>query len=378
MVTDVNKTQILTSKWLLCFALAFAVLYANISSGQQPLQVMPASQTVTYGPRDNNPVPPAYEPNQYPQFNAPAVGPGYAQTAARPQQSGIESQPGTERPAVEIESRDSTNYPEPANASVTQQGNSYGQSVSEADTIAAIPGSNMAGWWNSYISNPMRHASEPKPIGIHDLLMRAMQYSSRIRVISDSPLIQDTGIIEADADFDWVTFMEAAWNDLDEPVGSTLTTGGPPRFSNEKATFDAGIRKRTTRGAQFEVSEGLGYERSNSVFFIPNDQGTSRFTINFSQPLLRGAGRVVNTSTVVLAQLQSDVARAEFSRIAARTELDGKGCLLVVIRDLTADNLLLDRLNTSERRFQALFQGAPAALITFGARKTITRPWFAR
>ncbi len=51
--------------------------------------------------------------------------------------------------------------------------------------------------------------------------------------------------------------------------------------------------------------------------------------------------------------------------IAARTELDGKGCLLVVIRDLTADNLLLDRLNTSERRFQALFQGAPAALITF-------------
>ncbi|MDG1049259.1 MAG: PAS domain S-box protein [Planctomycetota bacterium] len=51
--------------------------------------------------------------------------------------------------------------------------------------------------------------------------------------------------------------------------------------------------------------------------------------------------------------------------VAARTELDGKGCLLVVIRDLTADNLLLDRLDTSERRFQALFQGAPAALITF-------------
>ena len=55
----------------------------------------------------------------------------------------------------------------------------------------------------------------------------------------------------------------------------------------------------------------------------------------------------------------------ESDLIAARTELDGKECLLVVIRDLTADNRLLDRLDTSERRFQALFQGAPAALITF-------------
>lgn len=55
----------------------------------------------------------------------------------------------------------------------------------------------------------------------------------------------------------------------------------------------------------------------------------------------------------------------ESDLIAARTELDGQECLLVVIRDLTADNRLLDRLDTSERRFQALFQGAPAALITF-------------
>ena len=57
----------------------------------------------------------------------------------------------------------------------------------------------------------------------------------------------------------------------------------------------------------------------------------------------------------------------ESDLIAARTELDGKECLLVVIRDLTADNRLLDRLDTSERRFQALFQGAPAALITFSS-----------
>ncbi|MDG1984936.1 MAG: PAS domain S-box protein, partial [Planctomycetota bacterium] len=57
----------------------------------------------------------------------------------------------------------------------------------------------------------------------------------------------------------------------------------------------------------------------------------------------------------------------ESELVAARTVLDGKACVLVVVRDLSADRLLRSRLNNSERRFQALFQGAPAALITFSS-----------
>ncbi len=279
-------------------ALLVAALVCSSSLGQHQPERLAAPPTGQYPVAQTSystPVPPAesFQPDVYSSPQAYPAAPTYRVAGntdpngdlPRPEQVAMPPNPGPVAPASE-----------------------YGAEAPIVDHDVR------QGWWVDHIANPLRHSSNPKPVSIHDLLMRAMQYSSRIRVISDSPLIQDTGIIEADADFDWVQFMEAAWNDVDEPVGSTLTTGGPPRFSNEKATFDAGIRRRTTRGGQFEAKQVFGYERSNSVFFIPNDQGTSRLTLNYTQPLLRGAGRVVNTSSVILAQLQSDVARAEFSR----------------------------------------------------------------
>lgn len=178
-----------------------------------------------------------------------------------------------------------------------------------------VPPSDAKGaWWDQHITQPLRHSSEPRPITLSSLISAALQYSSRVRVISESPLIQDTSIIEADAAFDWTAFVETQWQDIDEPVGSTLTTGGPPRFQDEIATFEIGANRRNLRGGDFSISQQYGYEDSNSVFFIPQPQGTSRMTLNYTQPLLRNGGKVFNTSQIVLAQIQSGAARDVFSR----------------------------------------------------------------
>ena len=50
------------------------------------------------------------------------------------------------------------------------------------------------------------------------------------------------------------------------------------------------------------------------MFFIPQDQGSSRLTLSYTQPLLRGAGRVYNTSLTVLAKLRTKLDRNEFER----------------------------------------------------------------
>ncbi|MEM7315178.1 MAG: TolC family protein, partial [Planctomycetota bacterium] len=55
-------------------------------------------------------------------------------------------------------------------------------------------------------------------------------------------------------------------------------------------------------------------EDSNSTFFQPNDQGTSRLNLSYTQPILRGRGRTYNTALVVLAQIDADIARDEFMR----------------------------------------------------------------
>ena len=70
-----------------------------------------------------------------------------------------------------------------------------------------------------------------------------------------------------------------------------LTTGGPSPWIDTHWTAAAGIRKQGLSGAQVEVSQQVGYEDSNSLYFVPNHQGTARMSITLTQPLYERRGR---------------------------------------------------------------------------------------
>lgn len=259
-----------------------------------------------------------------------ALGPNFGAAATAPSQTHLDrvfpSLPGPspntvkEGPQLLLEQAKDVRVPAAdANPRVAQYGDpgiafSGPPQMDREQPSHGIMSDQPQGWWQAYVGNPMRNTSMPRPVSINGLVAAALQYSSQVKVISDSPLIRDTAIIEADAAFDWSTFMETAWNEINEPVGSTLTTGGPPRFRDSRFDFEAGLRRQTGVGGRFEAGQRYGYEDSNSVFFVPNDQGTSRMTLSYTQPLLRGAGRPYNTSLIVLAQIDSAIARDDFSR----------------------------------------------------------------
>jgi len=169
-------------------------------------------------------------------------------------------------------------------------------------------------WWTTKISEPLRRPENKLRVSINALLIGALAHSARIRVISDEPLISEVDITTADAAFDWTAFFDTRWDDISEPVGSTLTTGGPERLRDHNATFELGARRRNTLGGEFEIGQKYGYQDNNSLFFLPTDQGTARLTLSYTQPLLRNSGRVYNTSLTVLAQLKTNVAQREFER----------------------------------------------------------------
>jgi outer membrane protein TolC len=97
-------------------------------------------------------------------------------------------------------------------------------------------------------------------------------------------------------------------------VSDTLTTGGPPRLNEHRWSFDGGLRQKLPAGATTAISQQLGHTNSNSLFFVPNNQGAARLALNLTQPLLRGAGTDYNRSLVVLAQLDLRQANDEFRR----------------------------------------------------------------
>lgn len=169
-------------------------------------------------------------------------------------------------------------------------------------------------WWRAQIGDPLKPGAPPRRMGLEGIVLETLEHSAQVRVLSEAPVIRKQSIYEAQSRFDVRTFMESKFVDTSEPVGSLLTTGGASRYVDQNMRYSAGLRKKALSGGQFEVSQRLGYENSNSIYFVPPYQGTARLTVGFTQPLLNGAGCQYNESLIVIAQVETAAAQAQMAR----------------------------------------------------------------
>ncbi len=170
-------------------------------------------------------------------------------------------------------------------------------------------------WWNPHVLQSTRDGVNPVTVDINNLLALALRNSAQINVYSEVPLIRETAVREADSAFDWSRFAETLWNDSNVPVGSTLTVGGAGnRYLDDHLTAQAGFKRKLKNGAQFQAAQQFGYQNTNSNFFIPKNQGTSRMTLDFTIPLMRGRGTQYNTSLQMLTRTDVETANEEFVR----------------------------------------------------------------
>ena len=168
-------------------------------------------------------------------------------------------------------------------------------------------------WWDPTVRKPLRKKSNEIPVHLDGLLMGALAHSAQIQVIKEAPLIRETAIVEADSEFDWTSFVESQFVDTSDPVGNRLQTGGPTRFREHDVTASVGVRRKNRLGGQFEIAQEVGHRDNNSLFFSPVNQGNSRLTLSYTQPILRGAGRMYNTSLTVLAEIDTGASFDDFS-----------------------------------------------------------------
>src|SRR5262249_17350175 len=85
-------------------------------------------------------------------------------------------------------------------------------------------------WWNDRLDVPFFDPSKSRPLPLHELLMSTLFNSQYVKSISLEPLILETEIVNNAAGFDPGAFLDSKWQDLNDPVGNTLTTGGANRF----------------------------------------------------------------------------------------------------------------------------------------------------
>ncbi|PHR96066.1 MAG: outer membrane channel protein [Blastopirellula sp.] len=167
-------------------------------------------------------------------------------------------------------------------------------------------------WWDSLVRQPLNQANQPLQVGVGSLANNALQYSSYVQVITTSPEIKRAELLEQRGAFDWTAYLDTTFDDISDPIGSTLTTGNAAtRYKNLGLDLETGLRRKNSLGGDIEVFQQFGGERDNSQFLTPNPQRTTRLELRYTQPLLRGAGRFYNESQIVNAQIQVNLSRDE-------------------------------------------------------------------
>lgn len=165
-------------------------------------------------------------------------------------------------------------------------------------------------WWDAAVRE--RPSDGGMNVGVDWLVQSAIENSPSIQAIVIEPRIRQTELVEACAGFDWQSFLESTYDDLNDPVGNTLTTGNnDDRFEDRTWWGRGGLHRTNERGGEFEISQRLGRQSNNSVFLVPNPQSTTRLELNYTQPLLRGGGRPYNMSRIVLARIETNASRDE-------------------------------------------------------------------
>ncbi len=174
------------------------------------------------------------------------------------------------------------------------------------------PRSAAAPWWHSRIALPLGIGPQAHRITADEAISQSLAQSPNVQRIRFAPLIQKTEISRQQAAFDWNNFLETNWANRSDPIGNTLTTGFENgRFEDDLLTAAAGLRKRSTSGAQWELAQRSGWQKNNSNFLVPNPQSTSRLELTVTQPLLEGRGSDVNYFRVVEAELSTQISHSD-------------------------------------------------------------------
>ena len=165
---------------------------------------------------------------------------------------------------------------------------------------------NFSAWWDGLVQQRAGIAPRSISVDVTTLVQQALIYSSQVQVLQADPEVQHRIVKQEEATFDWRTFLNSKYDNLNDPIGNTLTTGNnDSRFKDRHAVSSGGLKRRTTSGGEVKLSQQFGYQDNNSRFLLPNAQSTSRLELSFRQPLMSQSGVAYNQSQIVLARINA-------------------------------------------------------------------------
>src|SRR5262245_26086132 len=180
---------------------------------------------------------------------------------------------------------------------------------------------------------PPRTVSEPQaragtwPMSLDEAIRVALDNANVVRVlagitaVTSGSTIYDTAIAvtaidQEQARFDPVFSARENWNRIETPAGSVdpvdPSRGRITGTSAEDFRSDVRLNKVNVLGGQWGLTWVEDPTRFGGGTFLLNPQNRSSLELNYTQPLLQGAGFYVNTAPIVLARLDTERSYFQF------------------------------------------------------------------
>lgn len=188
-------------------------------------------------------------------------------------------------------------------------------------TEQAGPATNYSAWWHAAVTQPfLGEGRGGLPVNVESLVLSSMQHAPQIASLQIDPSVRETRIVEEDAEFDWNAFVEGTYDHINEPwvFNNNVLGGGlpvfpqnPSRLKGDQLNGKGGLKRAMRSGGSVEFYQQFDTLSNNQPFLNPNPANTARFELNVNKPLLRGNGKAVNQSRIVIARLNRDISHSD-------------------------------------------------------------------
>jgi outer membrane protein len=162
-------------------------------------------------------------------------------------------------------------------------------------------------------------AMESLSLSIEECRQSALEQNLDLKVALIDPAIAREVVTEEDNKWNAVFDAQARYTDGRQSTGSRVSTQANRTFSLEPT-----LRLPSRLGGTVEISPSVSVTEQDSEFAELNNFFNTGFQVSISQPLLKGAGRRVNTAALRIAgyDLQASQARTTLEAIRQLSEVD--------------------------------------------------------
>lgn len=173
---------------------------------------------------------------------------------------------------------------------------------------------------NTLITTPITTATHKVTWSLDDAINAALLYSYQVDSLRIETVENFQQIGVEFGQFDATTFLEQSFRDSNTPVGNNFEVAGPAeRIRGENLNVQYGLRQELISGGQIELSQTFGTRDDDSGVLSPPNQANSSLSLSLSKEVLRGSGRSIGLSQVLIAKHNAQAGK--LNNIAAISNL---------------------------------------------------------